>query len=592
MNRSVRWLMFVALCAGTLVPHSAVAQISFFPHLSQLPFAFERLEVRGADRPTSAELQRSFGWAVGDTLTAEQVDRVVQKIEGELREDGYWSADVRWETACPSGREACVVQLTIDRGQPAILNEIIVVGNRILAREEVMELLQLRPGDRFAAKRVDGGLARVARAYAERGRPLARVSGGMFRVTPEGRLSWTVQIGEGPVATIADLRVFGKTTTSPRVIHRIAGVRPGDPFDLRHVEEIGPRLRREDLFSFVGEPRIVRGPRDNELIVEVDLDERKANAITGVLGYLPKSTGGGEVVGLVDLHLGNIMGTARRAAFRVERQTKGVRELSFRYREPWILGTPLSIEGGAAQSLRDSLFSRTDLDVSGSVPLGWRGEAFLTGERREISVDNAVPDSSGLGGTIDEVSSGGSVGLTFDHRNSRLDPTQGFVWTGKLGARRTEEGITRTHTEVELGTFIPLHSRWVLAEVAAFRGIWATRDEVPLADQYFFGGTNSLRGYREEQFHGEQVYWARTEFRYRMGGGARLFAFGDVGGFVFRERTPSEGPLVRRSDTFAGGGFGLAALTRAGTLFKIELALGRGDGFSDAKVHAGLEREF
>ena len=74
------------------------------------------------------------------------------------------------------------------------------------------------------------------------------------------------------------------------------------------------RLRREGLFLSVGEPRVVRGSRDDRVGIELEVEEGPANTLFGVLGYNPRPEGGGDVVGQVDFQLRNIVGTARRAA--------------------------------------------------------------------------------------------------------------------------------------------------------------------------------------------------------------------------------------------------------------------------------------
>jgi outer membrane protein assembly factor BamA len=384
---------------------------------------------------------------------------------------------------------------------------------------------------------------------------------------------------------IEEIRAVGKTSTSPEVLGRIAGVRPGTRWDARRFEEIAPRLRREDLFLSVGEPRVVRGSRDNLLRVEVDVEEGKSSSILGVLGYVPDAAGKGQVVGLVDLRLGNILGTARRAEFHFERQAAEARDLSFRYREPWILGTPVSVEGGAAQALRDTLYSRTDLDLAVSVPIGWRARAEIAAERRESSLEGP-PEISGR-----EISTGGSVALSADHRDHRLNPSRGLRGSTRVGLRRTRDRITRTRLESAAGVYFPFGSRWVVAEEAGFRGVWSTSGAVPISDQYNLGGTNTLRGYREEQFHGDIVWWARTELRYRLTSRSRAYAFVDAGGFRFEERDPL-GFFRRQDDVLAGGGTGVALETGGAGMLRVEIAAGRGDGFSDAKVHAGLEQEF
>jgi outer membrane protein insertion porin family len=342
------------------------------------------------------------------------------------------------------------------------------------------------------------------------------------------------------------------------------------------------RLRREGLFETVSEPRVVRGSRDNRLGIELEVKEGPSNALFGVLGYNPDPGAGGEVVGQIDIRFRNILGTARRASFRFERQAREVRDLRFRYREPWLLGTPISVEVGAAQALRDTLYSRTDLDVGVAVPFGDRSTARLAAERRASSFD----DPSGT--EVEEVSTGGSVSLEHDARDRPVNPGRGWYARALVGARRTEDDVLRSRLEIGAQKLFSLGRTWVVSEEGGFRGVESTEGSPPLADQYYLGGTNSLRGYREEQFHGERVWWVRSELRYRLAVRSRAYGFADVGGYRFRGEDGAPGA----SDALVGGGVGVSLETRASGIVRFELALGRGDGFSDAKVHVGLDQEF
>jgi hypothetical protein len=84
----------------------------------------------------------------------------------------------------------------------------------------------------------------------------------------------------------------------------------------------------------------------------------------GVLGYVPTAAGQGEVVGLIDLHLGNIMGTARRRGVPLRAASIGIA----RSLVPLSRAVDLRVVRRASRSaprklLRDTLYSRTDLDL-------------------------------------------------------------------------------------------------------------------------------------------------------------------------------------------------------------------------------------
>lgn len=564
------------------------------------PFRVARWSVEGDSPIGAADLAHILPWAVGDSIPPGGPAEAARLVRERLRAAGWWSAEVRAEVRSPARAGAAGTAGPAQAAQPAAARDVALVvkagprvevgqvtvrGNLLLTREEILSRMELRAGRPFDRTVLEADAARILRTYSERGRPLARIYPSRFRRGDDGRLDFIVRLGEGPAATIESVRVFGNKATDERVVARIGGVRPGDPWDVRKIERMAARLRREGLFTSVGEPRVVKGSRDNQLGVEIAVEEGPSSSVFGVLGYNPRPTGGGDVVGIVDLDLRNVLGTARRAALHFDKQPGDVRDLSFRYREPWVLGSPISIEAGAAQALRDTLYSRTDLDVALAIPTGDLSTFRIAAERRSSTFDDATGESTS------ETATGGSVDWSIDLRDRRVNPTRGWLGNLLVGARDTETGIRRTRIETSGQILAPVGRTWVLSEEAAFRGVWSPSDDIPLSEQYYLGGTVTLRGYREEQFHGERVWWTRSELRYRLTAGSRAYLFGDVGGWEFRVSTPGA-PAGRESDVLAGGGVGAAVETRGSGVVHFELALGRGDGFADAKVHVGLEQEF
>jgi len=551
----------------------------------ELSLVLERWRVAGDPLVAERDAIALFPWATGDSLAADVPDEAARMLRARLVDAGWWAADVSAEIGPGEKDESRrIVTLTITAGEPVIVGEIGVRGGRVQTREEVMAQLRMRPGSTFDHPVFRADVERVLRKYSERGYPLARVYPSRFRRTDDGRLGFDLRIGEGPAATIESVRVFGADRTNPRVIARIAGVRAGDDWDVRRIEAMAGRLRRERLFTTVSEPRVVTGSRDNLIGVEITVEEAPSNSFFGVLGYNRNAEGEGEVVGLVDIDLRNILGTARRASFRFSRQAQNVRDLTFRYREPWVFSTPISLELGAAQALRDTLYSRTDLDLAISIPIGIRSRGRLAAERRD-STSEVGPDS-----TVSETSTGGSIGFEADWRDRRINPARGTWSDSRLGVRVTETDVQRTHFETENQVLVPLTGNWLLSERGGYRGAWSTDELVPLYEQYFLGGTNTVRGYNEEQFHGEQIWWVRSELRWRTSLRSRIYGFGDVGGYRFRPPLITGGFSVTR-EMIVGYGFGMALESRTG-IIRFELALGEGDTFSDAKVHVGLERVF
>ena len=111
------------------------------------------------------------------------------------------------------------------------------------------------------------------------------------------------------------------------------------------------------------------------------------------------------------------------------------------------------------------------------------------------------------------------------------------------------------------------------------------KDQLQLSDHFWFGGFGSLRGYRENQFHGTTVSWINLEYRFIVGRNSRVFLFSDWGFYQYEEATGI------KNDILPGYGVGIRFDTPLG-IMGVDYGLGRGDTFSTGKIHFGLINSF
>ncbi|MBC8425171.1 BamA/TamA family outer membrane protein, partial [bacterium] len=139
--------------------------------------------------------------------------------------------------------------------------------------------------------------------------------------------------------------------------------------------------------------------------------------------------------------------------------------------------------------------------------------------------------------------------------------------------------------------------RWLgdalsLAVGGLYQEVSGDADEISLAEQYRLGGARSLRGYAEDQFHGERVASTMVELRLGRPGRSRLYTFFDVGYFRFSEPDPLQPGLdSTREGTRRGFGLGIETATPGGD---VSLAIGLPGAFQfeDAKLHIALLQAF
>ena len=75
------------------------------------------------------------------------------------------------------------------------------------------------------------------------------------------------------------------------------------------------------------------------------------------MGYNPATADApGFINGFINLQFGNLFGTGRELNANWEQRTRETQEFNLRYKEPWILGLPLSAAAGIEQIIQDTSY--------------------------------------------------------------------------------------------------------------------------------------------------------------------------------------------------------------------------------------------
>jgi outer membrane protein insertion porin family len=140
----------------------------------------------------------------------------------------------------------------------------------------------------------------------------------------------------------------------------------------------------------------------------------------------------------------------------------------------------------------------------------------------------------------------------------------------------------------DLDFYLPTFARQVLAFGVHGREVQSARPEE--GEMFRFGGSRSLRGFRENQFLGSRLGWTNTEYRFLLARRSFFYGFVDAG-YYFRSADELRG--LSRADAFKYGyGIGVQLETGLGVL-GVSFALGSDEpSFGNAKIHFGLINEF
>jgi outer membrane protein insertion porin family len=492
----------------------------------------------------------------------------------------------------------------IHEGVRTLVKEITVSGNRFIPEAELLALVESSSGKPLNVPLLESDIRSILMRYSRSGFPFVKVRSDSIDIDPHDGSSLSVHLVviEGPRVVLQEIRPEGNTVTSSRLIEREARLTAGEYFDDEKVSRIRRRLERLQLFSAVAEPELyIITETDSSVLrggLTIRVKEGSSNSFDGILGYVPASppNSGGYFTGDLFVAFRNLFGTGRKAMVHWKRENELTRELEVQYREPWIAGLPLNAGGTFFQRKQDSLYVKTRIEV--------RGEFSVTEELTvagNISTESVYPSADLQQFSVFEsgtLSAGGEIG--YDTRDNLRNPTGGVRYAtaastgnkritgpGRFLALAQRRNYSVQKYSVDAEVYVKSFVRQVI--LIGIHGKKISSSGLEESELYLFGGTTTVRGYRESQFLASQLAWINLEYRFLTGRASSLFGFAD-GGYYSRAADAVKG-IAFREEGIYGYGIGTRVETGLGIL-NISFALGKGDSFSTGKIHVGIVNDF
>lgn len=546
-----------------------------------------RVELRGNVLLSDEQLERLV--PAGTGRTPEALAKAIQTVYIEL---GHLSAKIEIEK---SGADSAAV-LYIDEGEAARYGAIRVRGVDRLDAAKVREALGARSGDRYVPGDLQGGFQRMLEDYDASGYPFAQVwVDSLVFDQASNTVDLSIYVVEGKKETIDRVEFEGLTHTRKDLAVKLSGLHPGEPYDGERLHESYLRLTSSGVFREVSYPTVRMSPDGKGVEAFVRVVEPKGNnSISGALGYADREGTQDRVLsGLVRLDVANIGGSLRDLHVHWEDDGQGRSETSLSYRERFFLGHRLSLGVSLEQIGLDTLYTWQSLGLQSSLPVG-RVAGGIIGVDLGANADRNTFSEGDLSSTFRTRL---SLGVTFlaghEDRGTFLDVRTHHAYGRKdVNERSGAEGaiVSQYIFDAELrGTADAARSVHGAIEIV-YRDIETSEALVPLAEQFYIGGASTIRGYRENQFHGRRAGYVRSELRVGKSNRENGYLFID-GGYVLQESTNPDGSVSKEDEYPVGYGFGLRTESRAGN---IDISFGVGEELSlrATKVHVILNRSF
>lgn len=363
----------------------------------------------------------------------------------------------------------------------------------------------------------------------------------------EGLIDIKFVVNESPRVFVERINVNGNIRTLDKVVRREMLLVEGDPFNRSKLARSEQNVRNLDFFETVDvQPK--PGSAPDRTVVDVNVSEKSTGELSVGAGF---STADGP---LADLRIRerNLLG--RGQDLLLSTTIAGERtEFDLAFTEPRFLNRDVSAGFDLFHVTRD-LQDESSFDqrrTGGALRVGypwsdkWRQVLRLRAERNDITdvqdtASRFIRDQEGQRDTFAL-----SQSLTFDDRNSVIEPTEGLLFwfntevTGFGGDSQYVSGRSG------MSYFYPLFDNNVvfnlLGEVGAIEGY--NDEEVAINERFYLGGP-TFRGFEQagvgprdvstnDSLGGNRFYRGSAEFSFPVGLpeelGIKGHAFSDVG---------------------------------------------------------------
>lgn len=534
----------------------------------------------------------------GDTLTADKVKQDMQAIY----ELGYFYDVVANFTEVPEG-----VKVVYTVMENPSLKEVVIKGNTKVTTEKINSMITAGKGNILNSKTLNDNMRAIEQYYHDQGYVLARVSD--IGMSPEGVL--TVAINEG---MLEGIEVKGNEKTKKYVITREMKLKTGEPFNAKAARRSMQKVYNLGYFEDVN-MKLNPGKEPNAVVLETDVVEQKTGTFTVGGGYSQAD----GLVGIIEVGDNNFRGIGDKVKLHYEfgGNASDGKNYEISYTRPWLDSKQTSIGfsfynmtneysdygyQGDNNKLRSTYDRRRKgWDITLGRPAGEYVNNYITYKTREdrhveydsgpidYSDSTGVPWTDGYGKTQNSADwLKDNFGLTnsvtllrvFDSRDNVYNPSEGsrYSLSAEFGGKMFGGDFDFDKYTAEGRHYIKLGHG---AQTLAFKMTagYAT-GKLSDANKFAVGGSDTLRGYEDDQFKGDKMLTATAEYRFPIVKKVQGVVFSDIG-------NAWEGEGYKLSDLKSSAGLGVRVTTPIGPV-RIDYAWGQEGG----KTHFSFGGQF
>lgn len=446
-------------------------------------------------------------------LKSDVLDEDIERIKSFYEREGFIDATVTCDVqALDDSRR--VVAFHVHEGKRYYVEQVTLVGNVIVPEAEIFGVMkEIKEKGIFSRDKLGVDISSIRSLYFDKGYIFVNVQESAALNPTTGKVDVRLDIVEGDLAYINQIKIQGNDRTRDIVIRREVRLFPGDRFDGGKLRRTKERLNNLGYFEDIGydiEDTDIPDKKDLVLMVK----EAKTGSFSFGAGYSTVD----QLVGFAEIeqknfdfaNWPNFTGGGQNLSLRVEAgSTRSNTRLSFT--EPWLFDYPVSAGFDVYLTEHDkennSGYSYNEKRLGGALRLGRRFGEYASGgvsyRRETVDISDFDDDVSADLKEEEGKNTLSLVGFTLasDWRDSSISPTKGLYLSGGLdiagGILAGTKDFWRLTTRNSYNIPFKFDSTLEFRLRAGIQDAYGDSTKVPIFERFYAGGERTIRGYDE-----------------------------------------------------------------------------------------------
>ncbi|WP_242018785.1 outer membrane protein assembly factor BamA [Phaeovibrio sulfidiphilus] len=440
-----------------------------------------------------------------DTYDPDRVNYDRELLRRFYLKRGYADFEVRSAIAELSpDRQSFFITFTLHEGERYRFGTIEVESNlENLDPAVLYKMIEVKNGDWYDAKKVEDISESISEEVANLGYAFVDVRPRVTRDAENRVISIVFEVNEGPRVFVDRIDIQGNVRTHDEVIRREFLIAEGDAFNSSKIRRSRQNVQDLGFFETVDVSNQPSPAAADRTTVVVDVKERSTGEVSFGIGW-SSSVGALVEVGVRERNFLGRGQDLRASVSWAQRRS----QLDLGFTEPYFLDRKLAA-GVDAYAVERDLQDESSYDyrsIGGGVRFGWNYNSAWSHSVRynveKMKIEHVAWDASRFIRDQKRNTTTSLVGhvLTYDRRDSRLNPTEGYFvsLSNDVAGLGGTEAFLRSDIKaayyLPVGEILDWNPAWNFNLQGQAGYIFGLGEDVAINQRYFLGGTN-LRGF-------------------------------------------------------------------------------------------------